>query len=72
MNGGILLLDEPDLYMHVSWQRALVRELKRLVGEKHGQLIITSHSPYVWESYGMGSSFNLNPLVQEALSAHTD
>lgn len=64
MPGGVLLIDEPDLYLHVSWQRAMVRELERLVHDKNGQLIITSHAEEIWDNFGPRSSFNLNPLIQ--------
>src|SRR5258708_32688056 len=52
MQGGIVLIDEPDLHMHGSWQRALTHELESLVAEKNGQLIVTSHSELLIEEYG--------------------
>jgi len=60
MDGGIVLIDEPDLHMHVSWQRALIRELESLVQQKNGQIIVTSHSPTFWEEYNEAQRFNLN------------
>jgi predicted ATPase len=61
MSGGVVLIDEPDLHMHVSWQRALIRELEKLVQEKKGQIIVTSHSPILWEEYSEIQRFNLSP-----------
>lgn len=51
MPGGITLIDEPDLHLHVSLQRQLIHELERIVAEKKGQLIVSSHSPTMWEEY---------------------
>ena len=51
MDGGVVLIDEPDLHLHVSLQRQFIHELERIVEAKHGQLIVTSHSPTMWEEY---------------------
>jgi len=49
--GGIVLIDEPDLYLHVSLNAAFARHIECLVIEKEGQLIIATHSPTVWKSF---------------------
>lgn len=49
--GGIVLIDEPDLYLHPSLVSSLLAALEQLVKEKEGQLIITSHSVDVWKRY---------------------
>lgn len=49
--GGIVLIDEPDLYLHPSLVSGLLANLERLVAEKQGQLIITSHSVDIWQRY---------------------
>ncbi len=46
--GGIVLVDEPDLHLHVSLATALVSHLRRMVVEGGGQLIIASHMPELW------------------------
>lgn len=60
MPGGAVLIDEPDLHLHVSLQRQFIRALERLVLEKQGQLIITSHSPTVWEEYDRRQHITFN------------
>ena len=40
--GGILLVDEPDLYMHPSWIEQIVRVLSDLTRERSGQFIFAS------------------------------
>lgn len=49
--GGIVLIDEPDLYLHPSLVSGLLSNLERLVSERQGQLIITSHSVDIWRRY---------------------
>lgn len=49
--GGIVLIDEPDLHLHVSLTAALVAYLKRLVAGKGGQLILASHEPELWRIF---------------------
>lgn len=49
--GGIVLIDEPDLHLHVSLATALVSHLRRLVSEMGGQLIVASHMPELWEGF---------------------
>jgi ABC-type molybdenum transport system ATPase subunit/photorepair protein PhrA len=58
MIGGIVLVDEPDLHLHVSLQRYFIHELEKLVISRHGQLIVTSHSPQAWEEFSYRKRFN--------------
>jgi len=50
-DGGIVLIDEPDLYLHPSQISGLLASLETLVSSKKGQLLITSHIPDVWNRY---------------------
>lgn len=43
---GILLMDEPELSLHISWQQNLIKNLRILNPEC--QLIIATHSPSVF------------------------
>jgi len=49
--GGVVLIDEPDLYLHPSLIAGFLAQLEKMVAERDGQLIITSHVPEVWERY---------------------
>ncbi len=49
--GGIALIDEPDLYLHPSLVPGFLARLEKMVADRHAQLIITSHSPDVWNRY---------------------
>jgi hypothetical protein len=47
--GGIVLLDEPDLHIHIAMVEQLMETVERVVQERNGQLIVASHSPRVWD-----------------------
>jgi predicted ATPase len=49
--GGIALIDEPDLYLHPSLVAGFLASLEKMVADRQGQLIITSHVPEVWSRY---------------------
>jgi energy-coupling factor transporter ATP-binding protein EcfA2 len=49
--GGILLVDEPDLYMHPSWTEQIVTVLTNIVRSRQGQFLFASHSPILWENF---------------------
>jgi ATPase subunit of ABC transporter with duplicated ATPase domains len=49
--GGIVLLDEPDLYLHPGIMPDTFSAIEKLVEQKEGQLIVTSHFPGMWERY---------------------
>lgn len=49
--GCVVLIDEPDLYLHPSLVTGMLASLEKLVSEKNGQLLITSHMPEIWHRY---------------------
>lgn len=49
--GGVVLIDEPDLYLHPSLVSSLLSTIEQLVAKKGGQLLITSHAVDVWQRY---------------------
>lgn len=49
--GGVLLIDEPELHLHPQWQARFLPALRSL--SPHTQFIVASHSDAVWEqAYG--------------------
>ncbi len=42
---GVFLIDEPELSLHIDWQRIILRELKKQAPDR--QLIACTHSPEV-------------------------
>lgn len=49
--GCLVLIDEPDLYLHPSLIGGLLSRIEALVDELGGQLLITSHIPEVWSRF---------------------
>lgn len=43
---SILLLDEPEISLHLDWQRRFIRDVRAL--NENCQLIITTHSPSIY------------------------
>lgn len=42
----VLLMDEPELSLHIEWQRELIKAIRKL--NKNCQLIMTTHSPSIF------------------------
>lgn len=49
--GCIVLIDEPDLFLHPALVGSLLSRIEAMVKKLDGQLIITSHLPEVWRRY---------------------
>jgi ABC-type lipoprotein export system ATPase subunit len=47
--GGIVLIDEPDLHIHIVMVTQLLQTLEMVVRARNGQLIVASHSERVWD-----------------------
>lgn len=41
----LLLLDEPEISLHVAWQYSLISDLREIMQKKNMQFIIATHSP---------------------------
>lgn len=54
----ILLIDEPDIYLHQGLQKKLKAHLENLCPKS--QIIITSHSPMFIDSYNLRNTFLLD------------
>ncbi len=50
-DGGIVLVDEPDLFLHPGMMPDAFSAIEKLVVDRKGQLIVTSHFPEMWERY---------------------
>jgi ABC-type lipoprotein export system ATPase subunit len=53
--GGIVLLDEPDLHIHISMVKQLMETVDIVVRQQGGQLIVASHSEWVWDWFSRDS-----------------
>ena len=59
---GVVLIDELELHMHTSWQRKVIRVLKKTFPNL--QFIITTHSPQILGE--VDQAFNIISLSHEA------
>ena len=48
---GVVLLDEPDLHIHISMVAQLLQTLEFVARARNGQLIAASHSELVWDYF---------------------
>ena len=46
-NNSIILIDEPEVSMHVDWQHSFANNIMEICKEKNIQIIIATHSPDV-------------------------
>jgi ABC-type lipoprotein export system ATPase subunit len=46
--GGVLIIDEPDLHIHVALIQPLLSTFYHITQERKGQLIVAAHSQQVW------------------------
>lgn len=49
-DNSVLILDEPDAFLHPKRQRDLIPHLTEIFTESHNQIILASHSPFVAQS----------------------
>ncbi len=50
--GGVVMIDEPELHQHISMMRTNLAVLERYVMQRmKGQLIVASHAPEVWDHF---------------------
>jgi predicted ATPase len=45
----IVLIDEPEISLHVDWQRHLLKKMSEQLGER--QIIVCTHSPVIGADY---------------------
>lgn len=43
----VLLIDEPEISLHVAWQNMFMQNLKEIANEKDLQVIVATHSPQI-------------------------
>lgn len=50
-NGSILLIDEPEISLHVSWQLDFLHDIESICNNKKIQVIVATHSPQIINEY---------------------
>ena len=49
--GAVVLLDEPDIFLHPSIVSEFFSSIEQIIQENEGQLIVTSHQSQLWDRY---------------------
>ena len=55
----LLLFDEPDTYLHPSWQREFLGNIEQLTQSQNAHLVVTSHSPMMIANMKKGDLFKM-------------
>ena len=59
-NDAILLMDEPEISLHLAWQETLIENLRKI--NPNGQIIIVTHSPAVVMNGWMNSYIDIKNI----------
>ncbi|MGM5629879.1 AAA family ATPase [Apibacter raozihei] len=51
VKGSVIAIDEPEMSMHISWQRKLVNSLITIASNASPQMIFATHSPDIAENF---------------------
>lgn len=43
----LVLIDEPELSLHISWQKGFMDDLLEIIGVAHFDVLMATHSPYI-------------------------
>ena len=44
---SVILIDEPELSLHVKWQRNFLRDIQRITGSRKFDVLLATHSPQI-------------------------
>ena len=61
--GNVILVDEPELSLHIDWQQTIIEAMVRQLPSK--QLIVCTHSPVIGSEY-MDHMIHLEPAPTES------
>lgn len=65
---GLFLIDEPELSLHVDWQRIILRELKAQAPLR--QIIVCTHSPEVGADHGQAVQLFSPTITRSELTSN--
>jgi predicted ATP-binding protein involved in virulence len=49
-SGTLVLIDEPELSLHMMWQMNYLKNLEKIIALRHFQCIVATHSPQIFNS----------------------
>lgn len=66
--GSVVLIDEPEIHLHPVWQKLLISTLTAICKKYEAQLIVTTQSPRIAESFLEHEVIELDDLLEESKS----
>ncbi|MFW2177529.1 MULTISPECIES: AAA family ATPase [unclassified Moraxella] len=63
-NNALILMDEPEISLHLSWQEKLLNEIRRI--NSGSQVIIVTHSPAIVMNGWLDSFVDINDILVES------
>jgi len=63
INNSIILMDEPEISLHLSWQESLLTSIRDV--NKDSQIIIVTHSPAIVMNGWMDSFVDIKDIISE-------
>ncbi|GAA5003217.1 ATP-binding protein [Acinetobacter puyangensis] len=63
-NNSIILMDEPEISLHLSWQESLLSQIRKV--NKNSQIIIVTHSPAIVMNGWMDSFIDIKDIISES------
>src|SRR5215472_1396515 len=67
-SGSILIIDEPDIYLHPDLQRRLLRVIRA----RFAQFVMATHSVEIVNDADPDEILSINPQMRSARRIHTD
>ncbi|MFW1838024.1 AAA family ATPase [Acinetobacter gyllenbergii] len=63
VNNALILMDEPEISLHLSWQEKLISQIRQV--NKTSQIIIVTHSPAIVMNGWMDSFIDIKDILVE-------
>ena len=62
-NNSLILMDEPEISLHLSWQESLLNHIRSV--NDNSQIIIVTHSPAIVMNGWMDSFVDIKKIIRE-------
>lgn len=66
MKNGLLIIDEPELHIHVTWQRKMLRMMEEIRRDRKVQFIVVTHSPNFITRETLNKTFRIHRIKGES------
>ncbi len=70
VDGALILMDEPEISLHLSWQEKLLNEIRDI--NKTSQIIIVTHSPAILMNGWLNSFVDIENIMTEVSTSEEE